>query len=106
MRAGEMKYRLKLLKPIATTNNYGEEATTYQTERTVWAQRVKQSGSRSEEVGEHFPAHTAEFNIRDAHPVQENWRAQQLGGNLYTIVSIIPNRDKGYNTLLCDRVNE
>ena len=106
MRAGEMKYRLQLLKPTATTNDYGEEATTYEPIRTVWAERKKQSGNRSEEVGEHFPAHTAEFNIRDAHPVQENWRAQQLGGNLYTIVSIIPNRDKGYNTLLCDRVNE
>ena len=101
-----MKYRLQLLKPTATTNDYGEEATTYEPIRTVWAERKKQSGNRSEEVGEHFPAHTAEFNIRDAHPVQENWRAQQLGGNLYTIVSIIPNRDKGYNTLLCDRVNE
>ena len=30
MRAGEMKYRLQLLKPTATTNDYGEEATTYE----------------------------------------------------------------------------
>ena len=35
MRAGEMKYRLQLLKPTATTNDYGEEATTYEPIRTV-----------------------------------------------------------------------
>ena len=52
MRAGEMKYRLQLLKPTATTNDYGEEATTYEPIRTVWAERKKQSGNRSEEVGE------------------------------------------------------
>ena len=34
MRAGEMKYRLQLLKPTATTNDYGEEATTYEPIRT------------------------------------------------------------------------
>ena len=51
MRAGEMKYRLQLLKPTATTNDYGEEATTYEPIRTVWAERKKQSGNRSEEVG-------------------------------------------------------
>lgn len=106
MRAGEMKYRLQLLKPTATTNDYGEEATTYEPIRTVWAERKKQIGNRSEEVGEHFPDYRTEFNVRDAHPVKENWRVQQLGGYLYTVVSIIPNIDKGMNTLVCERVNE
>ncbi len=106
MRAGTLKYKLQLLEPKRVTDRMGAERTEYVPTRVVRAERVRATGSRSEEVGEHFPAHTAEFNIRDAHPVQENWRAQQLGGNLYTIVSIMPNRDKGYNTLLCDRVNE
>lgn len=106
MRAGDMKYRLTLLKPVAVTNDYGEEATTYEATAIVWAQRVKQSGNRSEEVGEHFPDYHAEFNIRDAHKVEENWRAQQLGGHLYTVTNIIPNLDRGMNTLICERVNE
>lgn len=106
MRAGAMKYRLRLLQPVAATNDYGEEATTYQETRTVWAERVKQSGNRSEEVGEHFPDYRAEFNIRNAHPIEENWRVQQLGGYLYTVTNIIPNLDRGMNTLVCERVNE
>ncbi len=106
MRAGDMKYRLKLLQPTASTNEYGEETATYKETRTVWAQRVKQSGSRSEEVGEHFPDYRAEFNVRNAHPVKENWRVQQLGGYLYTVTNVIPNIDRGMNTLVCERVNE
>ncbi len=101
-----MKYRLKLLQPTASTNEYGEETATYKETRTVWAQRVKQSGSRSEEVGEHFPDYRAEFNVRNAHPVKENWRVQQLGGHLFTVTNVIPNIDRGMNTLVCERVNE
>ncbi len=106
MRAGEMKYRLRLLQPRTATNDYGEEVSTFVSTRTVWAQRVRQSGHRSEEVGEHFPDYAAEFNIRDAHPIEENWRVQQLGGELYTVTNIIPNIDKGMKTLVCERVNE
>lgn len=30
MRAGDMKYRIKLLKPVATANAYGEETNAYE----------------------------------------------------------------------------
>lgn len=106
MLAGRMKYKLTLLKPEKVTNDFGEEKVTYSPTRTVHAERVKQNGARREEVGEHFPDYHAEFNIRDAHPVEENWRAQQAGGNLYTVTNIIPNLDRGYKTLICVRVNE
>lgn len=106
MRAGALKYRITLLEPERTTDRMGAETVTYSETRTVWAERVRITGNRSEEASEHFPDYAAEFNIRDAHPVQENWRVQQLGGYLYTVTNIIPNLDKGYKTLLCDRVNE
>ncbi len=106
MRAGSLKYKLRLLEPKRTTDRMGAETVAYTETRTVCAERVRTTGSRSEEVGEHFPDYTAEFNIRDAHSIAENWRVQQLGGYLYTVVAIIPNLDRGYKTLLCDRVNE
>lgn len=106
MLAGRMKYKITLLKPERVTDRMGAETTTYAETCTVHAERVKAKGNRSEEVGEHFPDYAAEFNIRDAHPVQENWRVQHLGGYLYTVVAIIPNPDRGYKTLLCERVNE
>ena len=106
MRAGALKYKLELLEPKRTTDRMGAEKVEYTKTRTVWAERVRATGSRGEEVGEHFPDYTVEFNIRDAHPVQENWRVQQLGGYLYTVTNIVPNLEKGYKTLLCERVNE
>ncbi|OYP60397.1 hypothetical protein CIL02_08790 [Prevotella sp. P3-122] len=106
MIAGRMKYKLALLMPSTIENDFGEAKTTYEQTRIVNAERVKNNGRRSEEVGEHFPDYNAEFNIRDAHPVDENWRVQQLGGHLYTVTNIIPNIDKGMKTLICERVNE
>ncbi len=106
MRAGPLKYRLTLLKPLYITNAFGEESVSYVATSTVHAERVRFTGRRHEEVGEHFPDYSAEFNIRAAHHVKENWRCQQLGGALFTITNIIPNIDKGYNTLICVRVNE
>lgn len=106
MIAGRMKYKLALLQPKASVNDYGEEKITFEQIRVVNAERVKTSGRRSEEVGEHFPDYAAEFNIRDAHAVGENWRVQQLGGYLYTVTNIIANIDKGMKTLICERVNE
>lgn len=106
MIAGRMKYRIEILQPVAKANGFGEEAVTWRTVRTVWAERVKQSGTRSEELGEHFAYYDAQFNIRNAHPVKENWRVHQLGGNLYTVTNILPNIDKGMNTLVCEKVNE
>ena len=106
MRAGPMKYLLTLLQPTTETDRMGAETVTYTETATVHAERVSHSGRRSEEVGEHFPDYDAEFNIRDAHTVEENWRVQQVGGYLYTVSAIIPNLDRGYLTLKCDRVNE
>ena len=106
MRAGTLKYKLQLLEPKRVTDRMGAERTEYVPTRVVRAERVRATGSRSEEVGEHFPDYRAEFNVRDAHPVKENWRVQQLGGYLYTVVAIIPNIDRGMNTLVCERVNE
>ena len=106
MRAGTLKYKLQLLEPKRVTDRMGAERTEYVPTRVVRAERVRATGSRSEEVGEHFPDYRTEFNVRDAHPVKENWRVQQLGGYLYTVVAIIPNIDRGMNTLVCERVNE
>lgn len=106
MIAGRMKYRITLIKPTTSTNKFGAEQTTYTDTVTVHAERVKISGNESEEVGEHFPDYTVEYNIRDNHEVEENWRVKQLGGYLYTVTNIRPNLDKGFNTLVCVRVNE
>lgn len=101
-----MKYKLVLLCPSGTVDDFGDDKSEeFTAVRTVNAERVRISGSRSMEVGENLPDYRAEFRIRDVHPVRENWRVQQLGGHLYTVTNIIPNLDRGMLTLVCDLVN-
>lgn len=101
-----MKYRLVLMKPVSTVNGFGEKAVTYEETRTVWAERVKMNGTRGKDADEMFTTYGAEFNIRDSHPVEDGWRVKQLGSYLYTVASVVPNIDRGMNTLVCVRVNE
>lgn len=105
MQAGKMKYRLRIYEPVGNADKWGAETMEYRELRTIHAERVKVSGNRSEEVGEHFPDYRVEFNVRDAHPVKELWRVEQLGGYLYTVTNVIPNIDRGMKTLVCERVN-
>ena len=105
MQAGRMKYRLLVYEPITGADGWGEETPEYREICVIHAERVKISGHRSDEVGEHFPDYRAEFNIRDVHPVKDNWRVKQLGGYLYTVTNVIPNLDRGMKTLICERVN-
>jgi len=106
MIAGRMKYMLEIYQPVNTTDKFGAKTTTWTLTNTVHAERVKLTGRRVTQTAEIFPEYTAEFNIRDVHTIAENWRVQQQGGNLYTVVAIVPNIDRGYLTLICDRVNE
>jgi len=106
MRAGAMRYMLQILQPTTVENDFGEQTVVWSLTNTVHAERVKATGRRAEEVSEHFPDYSVQFNIRDAHTISENWRVQQLGGHLYTVVAIIPNINRGMLTLNCERVNE
>lgn len=101
-----MKYKIVLLQPTSVKNRFGESEITYEATRTVHAERVRATGRRSEEVGEHFPDYSVQFNIRDVHPIEENWRIEQLGGYVYTVTNIVPNIDRGMKTLICERLNE
>lgn len=97
---------ITLLKPVHTTDSYGGEKTEYEKTKRVHAERVKMTGRRSEEVSEHFPDYSVRWHIRDVHEVGDNWRVQHEGGSLYTVVAIEPNRQRGMNTLICEKVNE
>lgn len=106
MRAGTLTYKLIILKPETVRNKLGEKSLAWTEQKAVHAERVRLTGSRSEEVAEHFPAYSVNWNIRAAHTIEENWRVQEVGGYLYEVLAIEPNKRKGYLTLITQRVNE
>lgn len=108
MRASGLRGELYTLShAVVKTDKFGSKTTTWEVVNKVHAERVKMSGNMNLENGERFADYTAEFNIRYPVRVEEHWRLQStLGGNLYEITNIVPNRDRQLKTLQCDRVNE
>ena len=107
MYAGRMKYRLIVMEPVAVKSNFGTTGKfDYRTGPTIRADRVRLTGRSGVEVGEQFADFNAVYNIRDAHRVDNNWRVQEVGGHLYHVRNVEPNRDRGMLTLYCERVNE
>lgn len=106
MIAGRLKYRISILRPIKTVGRFGETSSTWEEVYSgTPAERVKLNGRRVVIDGEIFADYTAVFNIRREHTVKENWRVRE-GDILYSVKNIIPNREKGMITLVCDKVKE
>ena len=106
MIAGRMKHKLIVYERSEETLSNGSEKVTYVKGNTIHAERLSLNGRLSMEVAELFSDYDATYNVRTAHDIEEGWRVLEVGGNLYTVCNIYPNIKKGYNTLLCQRVNE
>lgn len=106
MQAGRMRYRVRLLCPDEGESRSGATELRYRETVVAWAERCTLSGSRRQEVWENFADYTAMYNIRDVHDVDAGWRLQEIGGHLYNVVAVEPNRGRGMLTLRCERVNE
>lgn len=108
MQAGRMRHKLELLAPVDSSDIFGGARGTdsFKSVRVVWAELVSLKGSQRKEAFEAFPDFSAEFRIRDVHPVDNGWRCRQLGGMLYNITNVIPNEKPGYKSLICTRVNK
>ena len=106
MIAGRMKYMLKVYQPSNSVGSFGETTSVWTQVATIHAERVKISGRRAVIDNEIFADYAVEYNIRSAHAVKENWRVEEVGGYMYTVKNVIPNKYVGMLTLVCDRINE
>lgn len=106
MIAGRMKYRLRVFRPVVTLDKFHSEKLELVEWKTVWAERVKSTAYRHEEVGEHFPDHRAEYNVRIQHAIGENWEVEEIAGLRYIVVGVVRNPDRGMLTLVCERKNQ
>jgi len=105
MYAERLRIFLKLYQPQSTADKYGSRVKGFSLYATIRAERAKTGGVVGEEAGEMFAAYTAEYNVRDAHPVKAGWRLED-DGELYDITAVHPNATRGMLTLTCTRVNQ
>lgn len=106
MKLNRMNTRVAILRPVVVVNDYGEEKTSWEHVREVWADRVKYSGHMSNEVGEHFADYRATFNVWLNVPCGDGWRLMERGGHIYNVVSVEDSVHKQLRTIVCERVNE
>jgi head-tail adaptor len=106
MKAGRLRTKLDVFELVNGSDRFGSAQSSYREVGTIHAERVQLDGRRSEEVGEHFPDYTATFRVRIAHKLKENWRVKDYdSGYTFTIESIILNKQRGFQTLRCARLN-
>lgn len=109
MIAARLRERVEILRPRKAPNPYGgEDVAGWESLGVFHAERCRMTGRYSMEAGERFTDYSAEFNVRDYVEAGEQWRLLDTapGGNLYTITNIIPNRARGFKTLVCSKVNQ
>lgn len=108
MRAGGLRGELyNLSRAVVSTDKFGSKTTVWEMVAQIHAERVKMSGNMSLQNGERFSDYSADFYCRFAIQVKEHDRLQStLGGNLYEVCNVIPNREKQLKTLQCARINE
>lgn len=107
MIAGKLKYLIELQRPEHQTGAFGSISAKpdFVPTRRVRAGRVKLSGQSRMSAYERFSDFNAIYEIRDAHTVDNGWRVQEIGGHLYTVCAVEPNRERGMLILICKRVN-
>ncbi len=107
MIAGRMRDKVRLYRPSEELNAFGEAVQTWVLSGECRAERARRSGMRHEEVGEHFADVRVTWLVRDVHAVQPNWRlVDARTDEMFVIVAVTPNRERGYNELTCERYNE
>ena len=103
-----MRDRLKVVSITTVSDTTGAEK---RKEQTVYehvpSERVSLTGRMSYQADERFPDYHAEWNIRQQISIKEHWQVTDLStGNRYEVVSIMPNRIRGFKTIICERINE
>lgn len=78
MLAGRLDRKITLQKPTTTTDEYGEEETTWDDFRSVWADIQKQSGREMFEAGKLAEVEIV-FKIRYLSEITPEWRIQYDG---------------------------
>lgn len=101
MKAGNLKEKIEIYKPVATKTDFGNNRITYELHYTTRCMVRHDSGNKEETNGEIFHSKNKMFIVRYYVPVQENMRIK-YDGDFYSINSIVPN--KWYHNLEIDTV--
>lgn len=105
MIAGRLTDFIGVYRPTETSDGFGSSIVTWTFCRSIRAEVRFKGGRMSNEASELFSENGLEVWVRDAHRVQPHWRIY-FKGDYYTVNAVEHGRLKGYNRLICDKVNQ
>lgn len=105
MNAGELKYPISILRQVTEKTEFGNTKKTWTKFIETRAKIIHATGDKSLIMNELYNNYKKTFIIRIYHTVDEKCRLQWKN-DLYQIISIDPNEDQQYMTLVCEKVNE
>ena len=105
MRAGNLREKIEIYKPVASKTEFGNNRISYELHYTTRCMVRHSSGDKEETNGEIFHSKSKTFIVRYYVPVIENMRIL-YEGNYYSIESIVPNKYYNDKEIYCNLVNE
>lgn len=105
MKAGLLKEKISIYKPIVTKSDHGAQKLTYDLHYTTRSHVIHNSGSRDNESGEIFYSNSKTFIVRHYVPVNEHMQVE-YNGKRYKIISIVPNKWYGNLEIYAEAINE
>lgn len=105
MKAGLLKEKIEVYKPVTVTTDYGDSTTQYELFYTTRAHVMYNSGTRVNENSEIFYPTNRTFIVRHYVPVEEPMRIK-FEDKYYQIISIDPNKYHNDREIYTRLVNE
>lgn len=100
--AGTLNYRVELLSPTVTVDDYGQQTTAWSTFASTRANLIQQKGNRSTIGGEAWDAGQMTVIIRYRSGVNFRMRVRRLDTNeVYQITNVATDVKEGSITIQC-----
>lgn len=105
IRAGLLNENIEIYKPVTTTNQFGEETTTFEFYKATKAREINDSGNRTNFNSEIFYAYTKTFQVRYYIDINEYDRIK-WNNKFYRILDINPNKEQQYIGIKTELIND
>lgn len=106
MRAGELKHRITIKRPVKTKNKFGETVSDYLDIYSIRAEVKYSEGTRQTEDGIIFTNYIITFNIRQFYNDIIESDIVEYNNKRYRILSIVPFEKSQFISLKTELINE
>ncbi|MDE9553060.1 phage head closure protein [Xenorhabdus bovienii] len=91
MKAGSLRHRIKLFRPVVTRDDYGTETVTSEYVSETWARAEAMSNRKIRTADQQQVIEVQQFTVRSRADIDTNWLVEHQG-RLFTVRTVDRNR--------------